>query len=148
MKSPKRIALSSDHAGYQLKQELLQFLKELDYEAIDLGTDSEESVDYPDFGEAMGRAVADGQADLGVSICGSGIGIGMAANKVAGARAATVHNVKSAELARAHNDANIICLGARLLKARTAKKAVKVFLETDFEGGRHQARVKKLDAIK
>jgi ribose 5-phosphate isomerase B len=114
---------------------------------VDLGTHSDERVDYPDFGAAVGRAVTDGTAELGVCVCGSGIGIAIAANKIPGVRAATVHDVTSAHLAREHNDANVICVGERLTGADVAKEAVAAFLAARFEGGRHAGRVAKIDAL-
>lgn len=142
-----RIALGADHAGFRLKQLLAQHLKSQGHEVVDLGTDTEESVDYPDFGAAVGRAVAGGDADLGVCVCGTGIGIAMAANKVPGVRAATVHDATSARLTRQHNDANVICLGERLTGVEVAKDAVDAFLAASFEGGRHQRRVDKIAAL-
>jgi ribose 5-phosphate isomerase B len=142
-----RIAIGADHAGYLLKTSLADHLRECGHEVIDLGTHSEERVDYPDFGAAVGRAVADGAADLGVCVCGSGIGIGIAANKIPGARAATVHDVTSAHLAREHNDANIVCIGERLTGPEVAKEALDAFVGATFQGGRHAGRVAKIDAL-
>lgn len=142
-----RIALGSDHAGFRLKCELAAHLATAGHEVVDLGTHSEDRVDYPDFGAAVGRAVADARADVGVCVCGSGIGICIAANKVPGVRAATVHDVTSAHLAREHNDANVVCLGERLVGPEVAKEAVDAFLGASFEGGRHTARVAKIDAL-
>ena len=141
------IALAADHAGWELKDRLAQHLRGSGYEVVDLGTNGPESVDYPDFGEAVGMAVANRTADLGVAVCGSGIGIAMAAGKVAGIRAATVHDETSARLAREHNDANVICLGARLLDPDGAVAALDAYLAAAFEGGRHQRRVDKIDAL-
>jgi ribose 5-phosphate isomerase B len=142
-----RIAIGADHAGFVLKGVIADRLREQGHEVVDLGTHSEERVDYPDFGAAVGRCVAGGDADLGVCICGSGIGIGIAANKVPGVRAATVHDVTSARLAREHNDANIVCIGERLIGPEVAKDAVDVFVATGFGGGRHAARVAKIDDL-
>lgn len=142
-----RVATGSDHAGYRLKGLLVERLGERGHEVVDLGTHSEERVDYPDFGSAVGRAVAGGEADLGVCVCGSGIGIAMAANKISGIRAAVVHDTTSAALARRHNNANVVCFGQRLLAEPTALAALDAFLDADFEGGRHVARVAKLDAL-
>ena len=114
---------------------------------VDFGTNGPESVDYPDYGEAVGEAVASRTADLGVAVCGSGIGIAMAAGKVAGIRAATVHDEASARLAREHNDANVLCLGARLMDHDRAVAALDAYLAAAFEGGRHQRRVDKIDAL-
>jgi ribose 5-phosphate isomerase B len=141
------VALASDHAGFQLKDEFSAALARMGHVVLDLGTDSAAvSVDYPDFGVAVARAVVDGKADLGVAVCGSGNGIAIAANKVAGARAAVVHDVTSARMAREHNDANVMAIGARFIGGQTALDALRAFLVAGFEGGRHVARVAKLDA--
>jgi ribose 5-phosphate isomerase B len=142
-----RIAIGADHAGFSVKQSIAAHLRDAGHEIIDLGTYSDERVDYPDFGAAVGHAVAGGDADCGVCVCGSGIGIAIAANKVPGVRAATVHDVTSAHLAREHNDANVVCVGARLIGAEVAREAVDAFLAAGFEGGRHAARVSKIDAL-
>lgn len=139
-----RIVVGSDHAGFHLKQQLADHLREAGHEVVDVGTDSTESVDYPDFGRAVGEAVAAGDAERGVAVCGSGIGICMAAGKVDGIRAATVHDVTSARLARAHNDANVMCVGERLTGPQVALDALDAFLATAFEGGRHARRVAKI----
>ena len=144
---PMRVALAADHAGWELKDRLAQHLAARGYQTIDLGTNGPDSVDYPDFGAALGAEVAFGVADLGVAVCGSGIGIAMAAGKVAGVRAATVHDLQSARLARQHNNANVLCVGSRLLDGETAVAVLDAFLEADFEGGRHAGRVAKLDAV-
>ncbi len=142
-----RIAVGADHAGFALKQHLADVLRDLGHEVLDLGAHSADRVDYPDFGEAVGRAVAGGDADLGVCVCGSGLGIAMAANKVPGVRAAPVHAVTSARLTRQHNDCNVLCLGERLIGAEVAVDAVRAWLDAEFEGGRHEGRVAKLDAL-
>ena len=142
-----RIAVGSDHAGFHLKEALAAHLRTLGHEVIDCGTHSDDRVDYPDFGAAVGRAVARGEADGGLCVCGSGIGIAMAANKIAGIRAATVHDATSARLAREHNDANVICLGERLVGPQVALDALEAWLGATFEGGRHVGRVEKLDAL-
>ncbi len=142
--APRRIALGSDHAGFALKEVLAAWLSQQDNVVLDLGTHSEASVDYPDFGFAVGQSVAMGEADIGVAICGSGIGISIAANRVAGIRAALCHDVTSAALARQHNDANVLCLGARVVSEAAAQSILATFLATEFEGGRHQGRVDKL----
>ena len=139
-----RIALSADHAGYELKDALAAWLREGGHEVIDLGTNGPQSVDYPDFGARLGRAVADGDAERGIAICGSGIGIAIAANRNPGCRCAQVNEPLSASLARTHNDANAIALGARLIGVDMAKACVTAFLSTEFEGGRHQRRVNML----
>lgn len=138
------IAVGSDHAGYVLKEQLAAELHEMGYQVLDLGTYSTDRVDYPDFGAAVGRAVVGGDADLGLCVCGSGIGIAMAANKVPGVRAATVHDARSARLTRQHNDANVLCLGERLTVPAVASEALRAWLDAEFEGGRHAGRVEKL----
>jgi len=139
------IAIASDHAGYPLKALLAEDLRAAGHELLDLGAaDAETSVDYPDFGRACAEAVASGKAEFGIVVCGSGIGISIAANRVPGARCALVHDNLSARLAREHNDANIIALGARLTGAETARDAVQAFLATPFAGGRHGRRIEKL----
>lgn len=144
---PMRIAVGADHAGFELKEGLAELLRGLAHEVDDVGTYSEERCDYPDFGAAIGRAVASGEADLGVGVCGSGIGIAMAANKIAGVRAATVHDVTSARLAREHNDANVVCVGSRLIGHQVAVEMLEAFLAAEFQGGRHRPRVAKLDEL-
>ena len=139
-----RIAIGSDHAGYQLKEQLAEHLREAGHEVQDLGTHSEESVDYPEYGALVARAVVGGDADYGVCVCGTGIGIGIAANKVKGARAAVVHDATSARMARQHNDANVVCVGARLTGPQAAADAVDAFLGAEFEGGRHQRRIDEI----
>jgi ribose 5-phosphate isomerase B len=138
------IAVASDHAGFDLKEILKRDLQEAGLEVLDLGTNSAQSVDYPDFGTAMADAVASGKAERGVLICGTGIGISMAANRNPKVRAALVHDVTSARLSRLHNDANVVAFGQRLIGTETAREALKVFLDTEFEGGRHANRVAKL----
>ncbi|HLT78042.1 MAG TPA: ribose 5-phosphate isomerase B [Ferrovibrio sp.] len=142
--SKPTVAFAADHAGFELKNLLRDELKGQGYPVVDLGTLSAESVDYPDFGRALGEAVSRGDAQFGVAVCGSGIGISIAANRIPGCRAALVHDSLSARLSRQHNDANVIALGARLIGVDTAKDCLKVFLETPFEGGRHARRVAKL----
>jgi ribose 5-phosphate isomerase B len=142
-----RIAAGSDHAGFRLKTELVEHLRSNGHAVEDLGTDSTDRVDYPDFGAAVGLAVAEGTVELGLCVCGSGIGIAIAANKVPGVRAATCHDSTSGRLAREHNDANIICLGERLIGSQVAVDALDAFLAATFEGGRHTARVAKIDAL-
>ena len=142
-----RVAVGSDHAGYEAKELAKRELNALGMEIVDAGAHSAESVDYPDFGAAVGRAVARGEVERGVLICGSGIGISMAANKIAGVRAAVCWNEETARLAREHNDANILCFGARFIEPALAARMVRVFMETDFAGGRHQQRVEKLSQL-
>ena len=142
--SAKTVAIASDHAGFQLKDVLAGDLKVLGYTVLDLGTHGPDSVDYPDFGYAVGDAIATGKAEMGVLVCGSGIGISIAANRNPAVRAAVVTDNLTARLARQHNDANVICLGERLVGSEIARDAMKAFLETEFEGGRHARRVDKL----
>ena len=141
------IAIGADHAGYVLKERLAAELRDLGYEVLDFGAHSTDRVDYPDYGAAVGHAVAGGEADLGGCVCGSGIGIAMAANKVPGVRAATVHDATSARLTRQHNDANVLCLGERLPGPEVASEALRAWLEAEFEGGRHAGRVAKLSDL-
>lgn len=138
------IAVASDHAGFDLKEILKRDLQEAGYEVLDLGTHSTASVDYPDFGKAVGDAIASGKAERGVLVCGSGIGISMAANRNPKVRAVHAHDVTSARLSREHNDANVIAFGQRLTGVEVAREALKAFLATRFEGGRHVGRVEKL----
>jgi ribose 5-phosphate isomerase B len=138
------IAIAADHAGFALKSVLSVELARLGYEVLDLGTHSAESVDYPDFAGAVARVIEAGDARRGVLICGTGIGIGMAANRHRAVRAAVCHDVSSARLARRHNDANVLALGARLIGEEVAKDCLRAFLETEFEGGRHARRVAKM----
>jgi ribose 5-phosphate isomerase B len=142
-----RIALGADHAAYELKNLLVVHLRENGHDAIDLGTNSPESVDYPDFGAAVGRMVASGEADLGVCCCGTGIGISIAANKIHDVRAAAVHDVTTAHLAREHNAANVICFGGRVIGPLVAIEALDVFLATEFAGGRHQRRIDEIQQL-
>jgi len=143
-----RIALGSDHAGFDLKAFLTTTLNEWGHDTLDLGTDNAiESVDYPDFGAAVGRSVASGDCDLGVAVCGSGIGISIAANKVPGVRAAVVHDVTSAHLAREHNHANVLCLGSRLTGPTVAIEALGAWLNATPGQGRHASRIAKLDEL-
>ena len=142
-----RIALSADHAGYELKDILVAWLREAGHEVSDLGTNGPESVDYPEYGARLARVIAGGDADRGIAICGSGIGIAIAANRIAGCRCAQVAEPLSATLAREHNDANAIALGARLIGIDMAKACVTAFLSTDFAGGRHQRRVDQLSHL-
>lgn len=138
------IAVASDHAGFDLKEILKRDLQEAGYDLLDLGTNSTDSVDYPDFGKAMGDAIASGRAERGVLVCGSGIGISIAANRNPKVRAVLAHDVTSARLSREHNDANVIAFGQRLIGVEVAREALKVFLDTGWAGGRHAVRVEKL----
>ena len=138
------IAVASDHAGFDLKEILKRDLQEAGLEVPDLGTHSTASVEYPDFGRAMAETIAAGTVEKGVIVCGTGIGISIAANRNPKVRAALVHDVTSARLTREHNDANVIAFGGRLIGTEVAREALKVFLKTPFEGGRHANRVAKL----
>lgn len=142
------IAVASDHAGFDLKEVLKRDLQAAGHHVLDLGTNSTASVDYPDFGQAMGDAIASGKAERGVLVCGSGIGISIAANRNPKVRAALAHDVVSARLSREHNDANVVAFGQRLIEVEIAREALKVFLSTPFEGGRHAGRVAKLSKEK
>ncbi len=138
------VAIASDHAGVALKGVLVTELRALGHEVLDLGTHGTDSVDYPDFGHALAETIVAGRAERGVLVCGTGIGISIAANRHAGVRAAVCHDVTSARLAREHNDANVLALGARLIGDEVAKECLRVFLATAFPGGRHTGRVAKL----
>ena len=142
-----RIALGADHAGVQLKADIKKFLDERGVPYTDLGTNTTDSVDYPDFAEAVAHAVADGSHDRGLLFCGSGIGMAMAANKVPGVRAASVVDDVSTRLSREHNDANVLALGERMTPPETARQLVATFLDTPFAGGRHQQRIDKISAL-
>ena len=141
------IALAADHAGYLLKDELAAWLREAGHEVFDLGTNGPDSVDYPEFGAKLARAVAGGQAERGIVVCGSGIGVSIAVNRNPGCRCARVDDPLSAALAREHNDANVLALGARLIGSDMAKACVQAFLGTDFARGRHQRRVDQLSNL-
>jgi ribose 5-phosphate isomerase B len=138
------IAIAADHAGVDYKQALIEDLRQLGHEVRDLGTNSLESVDYPDFAAKVAEAVKTGQASCGRLICATGTGMSIAANRVPGIRAALCHDITTVRLARQHNDANVLCLGARILGLTTARDVLMAFLEVEFEGGRHQRRVDKL----
>ena len=140
-----RIVLGADHAGFELKERLKTYLRENGHETIDLGTSSTESVDYPDFGFAVGKAVAEGRAERGVLVCGTGIGMAIAANRLRGVRAGAPNDLFATRLMREHNDANVIAFGARQMAVPLAEAMLDLFLTTPFAGGRHVRRVKKLD---
>jgi ribose 5-phosphate isomerase B len=142
-----RIALAADHAGYLLKDELAQWLREAGHEVTDLGTNGPESVDYPEYGARLANEVASGGAERGIVVCGSGIGISIAVNRNPACRCARVSDPLSAQLAREHNDANVLAMGARLVGSDMAKACAAVFLDTDFAGGRHQRRVDQLSNL-
>ncbi len=141
------VGIASDHAGYDLKSTLKVLLSEMGFEAVDLGTDGLDSVDYPDFADALAGAMAEGRVARGILVCGTGIGIAMAANRHRNVRAATCHDTTDARLARQHNDANVLALGARTMGPEVAQDCVRVFLQTEFEGDtnpRHARRVAKM----
>ncbi len=137
----KKLAIASDHAGYQMKLSIIKYLEGKEYEVNDLGTDSTDAVNYPDFGHPLAEAVESGRFDLGISLCGSGNGINMVTNKHQGIRGALCWNKEISTMARLHNDANICSLPARYLDLETAREIVDAFLETDYEGGRHDIRI-------
>lgn len=142
-----RIALAADHAGYLLKDELAAWLRDAGHQVADLGTNASESVDYPSFGARLAQAVAEGEAERGIAVCGSGIGISIAVNRNPACRCARVDEPLSAALAREHNDANVVALGSRLVGSDMAKAIVSAFLSTAFAGGRHQRRVDQLSTL-
>lgn len=141
------IAIASDHGGFELKEKVKEHLRERNVKFVDLGTNSTESVDYPIYGQACAQAVASGKADRGIVICGTGIGISIAANKVKGIRCGLCTSVEMAELTRKHNNANMLAMGGRILEADTAFAIVDAFIDTDFEGGRHKRRTDMLDEM-
>ena len=141
------IAIASDHGGFALKETIKEYLRERGDNIVDLGTTSEESVDYPIYGKACGEAVASGKAERGIVICGTGIGISIAANKVKGVRCGLCTSVVMAELTRQHNNANVLALGGRTTEPQLALDIVKTFLDTEFEGGRHKRRTDMLDEM-
>lgn len=140
-----KIAVGSDHAGFEMKAKVGEWLKAHGYEAVDMGTHSAESVDYPDFARKVAQAVAAGECEQGILLCGSGVGVSMTANKVKGVRAALVFNPEIASLARQHNDANVICLPARFLSDELMGTCLENWFKASFEGGRHERRVKKIE---
>ena len=142
-----RVFLGSDHAGFKMKEDLKPYFEQRGIELVDVGTNGEDSVDYPDFAELVARAVAEGDADRGVLVCGSGIGMAMAANKIDGVRAAMVTDPELARMMRLHNDANVVTLGGRYIPLRVAQQILDEFLDTEFEGGRHSRRVEKMAAL-
>jgi ribose 5-phosphate isomerase B len=142
-----RIAMGSDHAGYELKLHVADVLREAGHEVVDVGTDSEESTDYPLFAEPAARMVADGEAERGVLVCGSGVGVNIVANKVDGIRAVNAHDVGEAKLARQHNDVNVLTLSGRRVAPDIADAIVETFLDTDFEAGRHERRVELIHEV-
>ena len=142
-----RIAIGSDHAGYGLKEQVAPLLESAGHEVIDVGTNSEDSVDYAQFAAPAARLVADGEAERAVLVCGSGVGVSIVANKVDGVRAVNAHDPEEAEMSRRHNNANVLALAGRRLEADEARAIVERFLDTDFEGGRHERRVGQIGAV-
>ena len=139
----KKICISSDHAGYEIKEFIKEQIIKSKISIIDLGPFLKKSVDYPDYAKKVSNRVSKRKSDIGILVCGSGTGMAISANKTKGIRAAVGYNIKSTQLSRQHNNANILCLGSRLTKRKAIKKIVKIFLNTKFEGGRHKRRVKK-----
>jgi len=142
-----KIALGADHGGFELKEKVKTYLIKKGYEVLDLGTNSTDSVDYPEFGHTVGHAVVDKKAEFGIVVCGTGIGISIAANKVPGVRAALCTNTTMARLTREHNNANILAMGGRIVGDVLALEMVDIFLTTEFQGGRHENRINKIENI-
>lgn len=142
-----RIAIGNDHAAVELKQQISEYVTSLGHEVVNYGTDTSESCNYPEYGEKVARAVANKEADCGILICGTGVGISIAANKVKGIRAAVCSEPTTARLVKEHNNANIIAFGARIVGVETAKEIVKAYLDAEFLGGRHEARVEMIAEI-
>ena len=142
-----KIAIAADHGGFELKDSMVEYIKSLGSEVVDLGTNSADSVDYPDYAKKVCEETQKGNSDLGILICGTGIGMSLAANKFEGIRAACVSDVYSAKMSRNHNNANVLCIGARVIGDEVAKLIIKTFLENEFEAGRHQRRVDKIMAF-
>jgi ribose 5-phosphate isomerase B len=139
-----KIAIASDHRGFIIKGKIIAMISDLGHETVDMGTDSPESVDYPDFGSKVAQAISEGSVDRGILICGTGMGMCITANKYPGVRACTCHDDLTAEMSRRHNDANVLCLSADLLGDRLVNRMVEIWLKTAFEGGRHARRVEKI----
>jgi ribose 5-phosphate isomerase B len=142
-----KIVVGSDHAAYELKEAIKEKLTKEGHEVIDVGCDSTESVDYPKYGHAVGRTVASGEAERGIAVCGSGIGISIACNKVPGIRAALCTSVEMAEMCRRHNNANVVCMGARMISQELAFDIIDKWMTTDFEGGKHLRRINELEDL-
>ena len=142
-----RLIIGSDHGGFELKSYLISYLESKGIDVVDAGCNSEESVDYPEFGKKVAHAVADGEVEAGIVICGTGIGISVAANRVKGARATLCHSVEYATLARQHNNSNVLALGGRFVAPKDAEKIVDAWLDTEYEGGRHEKRVQLIDSL-
>ena len=140
----KKICISSDHAGYEIKEFIKEQIIKSKISIIDLGPFLKKSVDYPDYAKKVSNRVSQRKSDIGILVCGSGTGMAISANKTKGIRAAVGYNIKSTQLSRQHNNANVLCLGSRLTKRKEIKKIIKIFLNTKFEGGRHKRRVKKI----
>ena len=140
----KKICISSDHAGYEIKEFIKEHLIKSKISIIDLGPFLKKSVDYPDYAKKVSNRVSKRKSDIGILVCGSGTGMAISANKIKGIRAAVGYNIKSTQLSRQHNNANVLCLGSRLTKRKDIKKIIKIFLNTKFEGGRHKRRIKKI----
>ncbi len=142
-----KIVVGSDHGGYAIKEAMKEFLRKLGHEVTDVGTDSDSSVDYPDYAERVARVVSSGDFERGLLCCGTGIGMSMTANKVHGIRAAVCHNAFTAEMSRRHNDANVLCLGGRVLSVEEAQEILRVWMEAPFDGKRHERRVGKVNQM-
>lgn len=142
-----KIAIASDHRGFGIKSKIIATINELGHEAVDMGTDSSESVDYPDFAVKVAQAVSRAEVDRGILICGTGMGMCIAANKFSGVRACTCHDDLTAEMSRRHNNANVLCLSADLLGDRLVNRMVELWLKTEFEGGRHARRLEKITKV-
>ena len=142
-----KIVIGSDHAAYELKEAIKEKLISEGHEVIDVGCDSTESVDYPKYGHAVGRTVASGEAERGIAVCGSGIGISIACNKVPGIRAALCTSVEMAEMCRRHNNANVVCMGARMISQELAFDIIDKWMTTDFEGGKHERRINEIEDL-
>ena len=140
----KKICISSDHAGFVLKEYIKSLIINSDISILDLGPFSDQSVDYPDYAKKVSKRIAHKKSEIGILVCGSGTGMAISANKTRGIRAAVGYNLKSTQLSRQHNNANILCIGSRLTKKKDVKKIVSIFLKTKFEGGRHNRRIKKI----
>ena len=142
-----KIALGCDHAAFELKEAVKAKMESEGHTVIDVGTDSNESVDYPKFGDAVGRTVASGEAERGIALCGSGIGISIACNKVPGIRAALCTSVEMAEMCRRHNNANVVCMGARMISQELAFDIIDTWMKTEFEGGKHLRRINEIEDL-
>ena len=142
-----KISIAADHGGFELKEKIVPFLKELGHTVLNRGTDSEASVDYPDYAIRVARDIVSGEAERGIVMCGTGLGISIAANRHKGIRAALVHSDEYAKLSRQHNDANVLAMGGRFTSFEDAKRFIALFLETPFEGDRHVRRIKKIDSV-